>query len=92
MTMNAKVSDIMENLLKAMVISLVDNGETVDIRTHDSEGTIFFDVDVDKEDVGKLIGREGKTAGALRHILGAAGAKYRVRTILSIKDKKDANA
>lgn len=86
--MSENASNDLEWLLRNMVTSLVDDVNKISIRTHDSESTVFFDVDVDRDDVGKLIGREGKTAGALRHILGAAGAKYKVRTILSIKDKK----
>jgi len=56
-----------------MVSSLVDNEDEVDISATSTAGdTYLFIVDVDKSDVGKLIGRSGKTAGAMRHILGAS--------------------
>jgi len=86
--MGRSAAQVLEDILYNIVQALVDNENSIDIRVHDSESTIFFDVDVDRSDVGKLIGRNGKTAGALRHVLGAAGAKLKVRTILSIKDKR----
>ena len=79
---------ILENMLLSMVTALVDKEDEINISTHPAGSTIMFEVDVAKEDVGKLIGRSGKTAGALRHILGAASAKLRVRSILAIPDKK----
>jgi len=79
---------ILENMLLSMVTALVDNEDEINISAHPAGSTIMFEVDVAKEDVGKLIGRSGKTAGALRHVLGAASAKLRVRSILAIPDKK----
>ena len=83
-----EASRILENMLLSMVTALVDKEDEINISTHPAGSTIMFEVDVAKEDVGKLIGRSGKTAGALRHILGAASAKLRVRSILAIPDKK----
>ncbi len=79
---------ILENMLLSMVTALVDNEDEINISAHPAGSTIMFEVDVAKEDVGKIIGRSGKTAGALRHVLGAASAKLRVRSILAIPDKK----
>ena len=79
---------ILEDMLLCMVTALVDNEDEITISAHPAGSTIMFEADVAKEDVGKLIGRLGKTAGALRHILGAASAKLRVRSILAIPDKK----
>lgn len=84
-----EAAEVLENALLVMVRALVDNEDAINISTTPAGGTIVFEVDVAKEDVGKLIGREGKTAGALRHVLGAASAKLRVRSILTIPDKKD---
>ncbi len=80
---------ILVDMLLSMVTALVDKEDEVDISAHPAGSTIMFEADVAKEDVGKLIGRSGKTAGALRHILGAASAKLRVRSILAIPDKRD---
>jgi predicted RNA-binding protein YlqC (UPF0109 family) len=79
---------ILEDMLLSMVTALVDKEDEINISAHPAGSTVMFEVDVAKEDVGKLIGRSGKTAGALRHILGAASAKLRVRSILAIPDKK----
>ena len=79
---------VLEDMLRSVVTALVDDEDVINIATHRSGTTILFEVDVAKEDVGKLIGRSGKTAGALRHILGAASAKLRVRSVLAIPDKK----
>jgi hypothetical protein len=86
--MNEDAAAILENLLQVMVTALVDEEDSIQISTATTGSTVVFEVDVDKGDVGKLIGRSGKTAGALRHVLGAASAKLGVRTILAIPDKK----
>ena len=94
--MGRDAADILKELLLAMVTALVDNEEVVhisftEVAGDESKGigpTLFFVVDVDKEDVGKLIGRSGKTAGAMRHVLGASSRKLNVRSVLNIPDKK----
>ncbi|KKN88862.1 hypothetical protein LCGC14_0244690 [marine sediment metagenome] len=94
--MGRHAADILVELLLAMVMALVDNEEAIHIAHTEAAGdpdkgigpTFLFVVDVDKDDVGKLIGRSGKTAGALRHILGASSRKLGVRSILNIPDKK----
>lgn len=94
--MGRDAADILKELLLAMVIALVDNEEAVHISFTEAAGdpekgigsTYLFVVDVAKEDVGKLIGRSGKTAGAMRHVLGASSRKLDVRSILNIPDKK----
>ena len=83
-----EASQILQDMLLSMVTALVDKEDEINISVHPAGTTIMFEVDVAKEDVGKLIGRAGKTAGALRHVLGAASAKLRVRSILAIPDKK----
>jgi len=80
---------MLEDMLFTVVQALVDKEDEVRISAQRSSTTIMFEVDAAKEDVGKLIGRSGKTAGALRHILSAASAKLGVRSILTIPDKKD---
>ena len=94
--MEATAADILRELLLAMVTALVDKEDKVFISHTEAPGdkergigsTFLVVVDVDKEDVGKLIGRSGKTAGALRHVLGASSRKLGVRSILNIPDKK----
>jgi predicted RNA-binding protein YlqC (UPF0109 family) len=94
--MGRDAADILKELLLSMVTALVDDEESVHISFTEAVGdpekgvgsTFLFVVDVDKEDVGKLIGRSGKTAGAMRHVLGASSRKLGVRSILNIPDKK----
>jgi hypothetical protein len=94
--MDATAVDILRELLLTMVQALVDKEDKVFISHTEAAGdpergigpTYLFVVDVDKEDVGKLIGRSGKTAGAMRHVLGASSRKLNVRSILNIPDKK----
>ena len=86
------MTDVEKNLtatLTEIVCALVDEEDAVDITAMPSGTTIMFNIDAAKGDVGKLIGRQGKTAGAIRHIMSAASAKYKVRSIISIPDKKD---
>lgn len=81
-------------ILGTIVEGLVDREDQINIETVVTGGggepgsTVVFNIDVAKEDVGKLIGRSGKTAGAIRHVMGAASAKLKVRTIVAIPDKK----
>lgn len=89
MSHQEEAASVLEDMLRSMVTALVDSENEVNISTHIAGSTIVFEVDVAKEDVGKLIGRSGKTAGALRHVLGASSSKLRVRSILEIPDKKD---
>ncbi len=94
--MSRDAADILVELLLAMVTALVDDEEAVHISHTEAVGdpekgigpTFLFVVDVHKDDVGKLIGRSGKTAGAMRHVLGASSRKLGVRSILNIPDKK----
>lgn len=89
--MGRDADDILKDLLMVMVTALVDKEGEINIAcSHGSklDGPIVFTVDVAREDVGKLIGRSGKMAGALRHVLGASSAKLQVRSTLIIPDKR----
>jgi len=83
-----KAADILVKMLEVIVVNLVDHEDCISISTGLSGETVLFEVDVHKDDVGKLIGREGKMAGAIRHILAATSRKLNVRTLLAIPDKK----
>ena len=74
----------MKDLVEAMVKALVDNPDEVQVRMIEGEETIVFEVCVHSTDLGKVIGREGRTAKAIRTILGAAGRKLRKRIALEI--------
>ncbi|MBW1892097.1 MAG: KH domain-containing protein [Deltaproteobacteria bacterium] len=74
----------MQNLLKNIVQALVDNPEQIEITTVRGNQAIILELKVAKEDIGKVIGKKGRTAHAIRTILGAASAKTKNRTTLEI--------
>jgi len=74
----------MKDLVEAIVKVLVDYPDQVQVRMIEGEETIVFEVRVDPTDLGKVIGREGRMAKAIRTILGAAGTKLRKRIALEI--------
>jgi len=75
-----------EELLIDIVKGIVDDEDGVSVHVLESQTSRILELTVSKEDVGKVIGRGGRTADALRTILGCMGAKHRVRYILQIID------
>lgn len=74
----------MKGLVEAMAKSLVDRPEEVSVQEVDGERTTVFELRVAAGDLGKVIGKQGKTARAMRTILGAAGTKIGKRCMLEI--------
>jgi predicted RNA-binding protein YlqC (UPF0109 family) len=74
----------LKELLEVMIRALVDFPEQVKISEIVGEQTTVFELVVAKEDLGKVIGKQGKTAKALRTILTAASTKLRKRSVLEI--------
>jgi len=74
----------LKELLECMVRALVDVPESVRISEIVGEQTTVFELVVAKEDLGKVIGKQGKTAKALRTILTGASTKLRKRSVLEI--------
>ena len=64
--------------------SLVDSPDKVEVREVAGEQTAVLELKVAPEDLGKIIGKQGKTAKAIRTILGAAAAKMKRRAVLEI--------
>lgn len=64
--------------------SLVDMPEKVEVREIEGEQTVVLELIVDESDRGKVIGKQGRTAKALRTILNAASTKLRKRSVLEI--------
>lgn len=78
----------MEELVRYMVESLVDNKEAVEVTSVDeSEKVTVINVAVDKEDIGKVIGRNGKIAGSIRTIVKSASIKSGKRYIVKIGER-----
>jgi predicted RNA-binding protein YlqC (UPF0109 family) len=74
----------MKELIAYVVRFLVDHPEAVEVKEIDGEQTQVLELRVAKEDMGKVIGKQGRTARALRTILSAASAKLNKRTVLEI--------
>lgn len=74
----------MKELIEFIVKSLVDNPEQVEIREIQGDKTTIFELRVAQEDMGKIIGKQGKTVRAIRTLLNATAAKARIRAVLEI--------
>ncbi len=75
---------MMKLLIEQMAKSLVDKPEDVSVAEVDGERTTVFELRVATSDLGKVIGKQGKTARAMRTILSAAGTKLGKRCVLEI--------
>jgi len=74
----------MKELIKYIAQSLVDNPDQVAVSEVLGEQTSVIELRVAKEDLGKVIGKQGRTAKAMRTILSAASTKMRKRAVLEI--------
>lgn len=74
----------MEELIAVIARSLVDNPESVKVTSTDEDDNVSVELSVAAEDLGKVIGKQGRTARALRSILAAAAAKVDKRSRLEI--------
>jgi predicted RNA-binding protein YlqC (UPF0109 family) len=76
--------DKVSELIKLIASSLVDKPEEVEIQEISGDSTTVYELKVAQEDLGKIIGKQGKTAKAMRVLLGAAAAKEKRRAVLEI--------
>ena len=76
----------MKELIAFVAKSLVDNADEVHVSTFERDQATVIELEVDPGDLGKVIGRQGRTARALRTLLSAAGQGARRRYILDILD------
>jgi len=74
----------MKNLIKYTAQALVDYPEQVEVSEVEGNQTSVLELKVAKEDLGKVIGKQGRTARAMRTILSAASAKIKKRAVLEI--------
>ena len=74
----------MKDLISYIAQALVDHPEEVSVNEVEGNQTSVLELKVAKKDLGKVIGKQGRTARAMRTILGAASAKLRKRTVLEI--------
>lgn len=74
----------MKELIAYIAKALVDKPEAVEVSEVEGEQTSVIELKVAKEDLGKVIGKQGRTARAMRTILSAASTKIRKRAVLEI--------
>jgi uncharacterized protein len=79
-----KEMEVMKDLIKYIAQALVDNPDQVSVAEVEGNQTSVLELKVAKEDLGKVIGKQGRTARAMRTILSAASAKVKKRTVLEI--------
>ena len=65
----------MQELVKYIAASLVDKPEAIDVREVENEDSIVVELRVDPEDMGKVIGKQGRIAKAIRTVVKAASVK-----------------
>ena len=74
----------MKDLILLIAKSLVDKPEEVDLKEVEGERATILELRVAKDDLGKVIGKQGKTASAMRTILNATATKLKKRAVLEI--------
>lgn len=74
----------MKDLIKYIAQALVDYPEQVEVSEVQGEQTSVIELKVAKDDLGKIIGKQGRTARSIRTILSAASAKLKKRSVLEI--------
>ena len=74
----------MKDLITYIAKALVDHPEAVEVSEVEGEQTSVIELKVAKDDLGKVIGKQGRTARSIRTILSAASTKIRKRAVLEI--------
>ena len=76
----------MDELLTFLVKALVDDENAVEIKKTETENSLEFNVKVAENDIGKVIGKNGRTASSLRNIMRAMAAKEHKRVFVKFED------
>ncbi len=77
---------MMNKLIDTIVTSLVDHPEDVKITSKEDDNTITYTLSVHKEDMGKVIGKQGRVAKAIRTVIYAAGSTQQKKIYLEISE------
>jgi len=77
----------MREMVEYIVKQIVDNPEEVKVQEIKAETVILLEISVAKEDMGKVIGKGGRIATALRTVVGAAAAKLKKRAVVEILEE-----
>jgi len=76
----------MRDFIEYIAKQLVDKPDAVQISEEENDNKIVFKIRVDQTDVGKIIGKQGRTAQSIRVLLSAVAAKHGKRAILEVED------
>jgi predicted RNA-binding protein YlqC (UPF0109 family) len=78
----------MKELIRYLARSLVNNPDAVEINEATSDEALVFELRVAKEDLGRIIGKQGRTAKSIRTILNAAASRTNRKVVLEIVEEK----
>ena len=78
----------MKELVQYLVKSLVNNPDAVEVKETEGETASVLELKVAKEDLGRIIGRQGRTAKSIRTILNAAASRTNRKVVLEIVEDK----
>jgi hypothetical protein len=78
------MENAMKELIKHIAQALVDNPEEVEVSEIEGEHSLVIELKVAKTDMGKIIGKQGHTAMAMRTLLNAASRKIKKHAVLEI--------
>lgn len=76
--------DQLQELIQYIATSLVDDPDAVDVQAVERDRAVVFELTVASSDLGKVIGKDGRTARAMRTLLSATSAKLKKRAVLDI--------
>jgi predicted RNA-binding protein YlqC (UPF0109 family) len=76
----------MKELIRRIAESLVDQPDRISVTEKVSETTIFYELEVTRSDIGKIIGKHGKNINAIRTILKAIAGKTRKQILLELAE------
>jgi predicted RNA-binding protein YlqC (UPF0109 family) len=76
----------MEELVRTIAKSLVDNPEAVDVRMVENDGEVIIELRVAEDDMGKVIGKQGRIAKAIRSVVRAVAMREHKRVNVEILD------
>ena len=85
--MDSRVESL-SKLVTGIIREMVNVPEEVSLNVVPGTETVIFEASVAKEDVSKLIGRQGRNVSSLRTIVNACAAKYKLRVVLNVMDDR----
>jgi hypothetical protein len=78
----------MKELVQYLAKSLVNNPDAVEVKETEGENALVFELKVAKEDLGRIIGKQGRTAKSIRTLLNAAASRTNRKVVLEIVEEQ----